>query len=382
MDRIQNEDDIPKQGSGLTRRGLLKGTAAAAGGLMLPPWMRPASAAPTADAVAAASGTVKVLVWEGYEYAEAYTGLTDIEIEAAYLAANEDTISKTASPGAFDALTIYQGMIDPLRHLGRIQPIDTSLLSNRDKLFAFFRDMDGLSRDGKTYGVPYTWGTMMVLYDADQLDAPQSFDDLMAPELKGKVAMPDDAYAVITTFARYAGIEDANRLSPAQLETVMDLLDKFRPQILSIAPSYGELPAMFARGEIAVSVPDWTPSVLAAKEAGRNVKSTIPAEGGFSFVDSWMLVEGAENEAAAYALMNEAIGTTAQTAMAEYTGLGIVNKEAAGNLPEEIASVWGYDDLEKNFSQAPLFPGAPISASDGVTTYQDWLQAWTQFKAS
>ncbi|MBY6120392.1 extracellular solute-binding protein [Mameliella alba] len=382
MIRHRNAENVRQTANGLTRRTLLRSSAAAAGGLVLPPWMRSASAATSAEAIAAASGAAKVLVWEGYENAEAFSGLPDVQIEAAYLAANEDTISKTGTPGSFDALTIYQGMIDPLLHLGRVQPIDTDLLPNRDKLFSFFRELGGLSRDGKTYGIPYTWGTLMVLYDADQIDEPQSFDDLMAPALKGKVAMPDDAYAVITTFARYAGFEDANRLSPDQLETVMNLLDKFRPQILSIAPSYGELPAMFARGEIAVSLPDWTPSVLAAVEAGRNVKSVIPAEGGFSFVDSWMLVNGALNEAAAYAVMNEAIGTHAQSVMAEYTGLGIVNAEAAAGLPEDIAKLWGYDDLQSNFSRAPLFPGAPISNSDGVTTYQDWLQAWTRFKAS
>lgn len=370
-----------KTNQGFTRRRLIGTAAAVATATMLPPWLRVAQAAPSADEIAKASGAVKALVWEGYEYADAFKNLSDINIGAAYLAANEDTISKTGTPGAFDLITIYQGMIDPLRHLDRIEPVDTALLANYDKLFPFFRDIEGLRRDGQLYGVPYTWGTMMVLYDAGQTDEPKTFEDLMAPALKGKIAVPDDAYAVITTFARYAGIEEANRLSPEQLDTVMGLLNDFKPQILSVAPSYGELPAMYSRGEIAVSLPDWTPTLMAAKEAGKDVRATIPAEGAFSFIDSWMVVKGAENQPGAYAVMNEAIGTHAQKEMAAYSGLGIVNQEAASQLAEEVAKAWSYDDLANNFEKAPIYPGAPIEPTDGVTTYQDWIKAWTEFKA-
>ena len=381
---MSEQNGKPNRGSiadAISRRSFFVSAAAAATAATVPPWLRSAQAAPSAADIDSASGGVKALVWEGYEYADAFKNLSDVSIEAAYLAANEDTISKTGTPGAFDLVTIYQGMIDPLRHLDRIEPIDTSLLSNFGKLFPFFRDIDGLRRDGELYGVPYTWGTMMVLYDADQTDAPKNFDDLMAPALTGKIAVPDDAYAVITTFARYAGIENANRLSPEQLQTVMDLLNRFKPQILSVAPSYGELPAMYSRGEIAVSLPDWTPTVMAAKEAGKDVRSTIPSEGAFSFIDSWMVVKGATNEAGAYAVINEAIGTHAQTEMAAYSGLGIVNQEAASGLSEEVAQAWSYDDLSGNFDKAPIYPGAPIEPEDGVTTYQDWIKAWTEFKA-
>ena len=366
---------------GLTRRCLLRLSGATA--LVLVPGLSPSVQATASKSdIADASGTVKVLVWEGYENPEAFAGLATIDIEAAYLAANEDTINRTGTPGAFDLLTIYQGMIDPLIRTGRVSPIDPSLIPNFDSMYGFFRDADGLRRDGKLYGVPYTWGTMMVLYDADKTDQPKSFDDLMSPDLTGKVGMPDDAYAVITTFARYAGIDQANSLTRKQLEEVMSLLRTFKPQILSIAPSYGELPAMYGRGEIAVSLPDWTPTLLAAREAGRNVHSIVPQEGAFSFVDSWMLVSGAENEAAAYKVMNEAIGPAAQKVMADSTGLGIVNPEAVAMLPQEIQEAWGYDNLQSNFKQAPIYPGAPIEASGDVTTYQEWIAAWTDFKAA
>lgn len=357
----------------LTRRHTLLGlasTAALLGGLV-------AGRAP-----AHAATSVNVLVWEGYENSEAFKGLADVTLTPAYLAANEDTITKTGTQGAFDLLTIYQGMIDPLRKVNRIEPIDESKVPNLASLFPLFSEMDTFKRDGQRYAVPYTWGAMMTLFDSEKTDEPKSFSDLMNPNLKGKIGMPDDAYAVITTFARYAGFDNANTLSKAQLGQVMDLLRKFKPQILSIAPSYGELPAMYQRGEILVSVPDWTPTVIGANNGGRKIKSTLIAEGGFSFVDCWMRVTGAEHVDEAYQVMNHAISEEAQQVIAVSTGLGIVNQKAVAKLAPDVTAPWSYDEVDKVFSRAPLYGGAPIEAVGDVTTYQDWVNAWTDFKAS
>ena len=356
----------------LTRRRFLASAGASAAAL----------AVGHPGAVMAAGGTVKVLVWEGYENPDAFAGLSGIEIQPAYLAANEDTITKTGAPGSFDLITIFQGMIDPLRKLGRIQPIDSGRLSNFDQLYPFFRDAEFFRRDGDLVAVPYTWGTMMVLYDAAKTAEPKSFDDLMSPALTGKIAVPDDAYAVITTFARYAGFDNANTLSRGQLDQVMALLRKFKPQLLSIAPSYGELPAMYQRGEITVSVSDWTPSAMAAQGAGMDVRTTIPAEGALSFVDCWMHVTGSANPDGAYAVMNEAIGVRAQEVMGLTTGLGIVNGNAVPKLGEAVAGPWRYENIDDTFARAPLYPGVPIEAEGDVTTYQDWLAAWADFKAA
>lgn len=341
-----------------------------------------AQAGLSAEEIEKASGKVKVLVWAGYADKKAFASLKGVSLEAALLAANEDTITKTKSSGAFDALTIYQGMIDPLRKLDRIAPINTSLLPNYSNLYPFFRKSEAFRRDGEVLGVPYTWGTMMMAYDAGRLEAPKSFEDLMAPELKGKIGMPDDAYAVVTTFARYAGFAEANRLTSDQLDEVMELLGKFKPQLLSIAPNYGELPAMYSRGEILASVPDWTPTALAASTEGRTIKTTIPEEGAFSFVDSWMVVNGAENLSGAYAVINQAISPETQAIVGKSTGLGVVNPEAVSDLGDAVAEAWRYEQLDETFDKAPLYRGAPVDESGDITTYQEWTSRWEKFKAA
>ncbi|MCY7300207.1 MAG: extracellular solute-binding protein [Ilumatobacteraceae bacterium] len=323
---------------------------------------------------------MKILVWEGYDSEQAFEKLDRIEIEAAYLAQNEDTITKTQADGSFDALTIYQGMVDPLIQTGRIVPIDTGLLSNYPHLMSIFRDSEALTRDGDVFGVPYVWGTMMLAYDAARTDRPRTFEDLLSPQLAGKIAIPDDAYAVLTTFARFAGFQDANRLTSPQLDEVFSLLERIRPQLLTIAGNYGELPAMYQRGEILVSLPDWTPTVLAATE--RDVQTTILEEGAFSFVDSWMVVHDSDNLAASYAMIDEAIGVTAQTVMSSAVGLGIVNEEAVNGLDPDLAAAWNYEDLEANYAQAPLYAGVPIEPDGDVVAFQEWIDRWSKFKSA
>jgi hypothetical protein len=57
---------------------------------------------------------------------------------------------------------------------------------------------------------------------------PHSFDDLMIPLLRKKIALPDDPYAVITTFALILGVlkppYPTNNLTQDQLNEVLDAL--------------------------------------------------------------------------------------------------------------------------------------------------------------
>lgn len=364
------------------RRLFLQGAAAAAlaaGGALAP---RAAQALTRAD-VDAASGDVNLLVWEGYEPEDAFKDLPKVTVKRSFLAQNDDTITKTGNAGDFDLTSIFQGQINALLKLGRIQPIDVSLLNHYGDLFPFFREDPSLQRDGKVYAVPIAWGPIIVCYDEDKTAKPESYRDLMKPELKGKVAMVDDAYAGISTFARFAGFEEANRLSPKQLDDVMKLLAEFKPQLLTIAPSYGEIPAMFKRGEIAASIVDIMNTVALARADGKKVSGTVPKEGGISYVDCWQMIAGAANPAAAYAVIDATISPKGQAVIGNYTMLGMVNPKALPDINPEANKLYPYDDLEAAFKLAPLYGGAPVDDEGGtLATHPEWIQRWSEFKAA
>src|SRR5205085_9795281 len=127
-------------------------------------------------------------------------------------------------------LTSCQGYIDALTTIDNIVPIDTSLLTNYPNVFARFRNDKAFKRDGKQYSVPFLWGTMQVNYVADKVKKPRSFQDLMAPALKGKIGLNDDTYSAITQFARFAGAKNPNHLTKAEFDRTFKLFAQFKPQ--------------------------------------------------------------------------------------------------------------------------------------------------------
>lgn len=338
-----------------------------------------AAQGPTKAQIAAATGPVPALVWEGYDAKSIYKGLSGVTVDPGYLTQNEDVLTKlrVGDRAQYALTTIFQGYIDPLLELDAIEPLDTSLLENYSGLFTRFQDERALKRDGKQYSIPFLWGTMQVNYNADETDAPASFDDLMDPSLRGRVGLNDDLYSSITQFARFAGAENPNQLTRDELDETMELLRKFRPQVASIQPG-SELTGLLARGEVAVSTPDWAPSIVEARKAGRDVNSTMPA---LTFIDGWLMVRGASDVAAAYKVIDKAISKEAQVTAGTELGLGLVNEAAAAALPKDIRAAWPYDDVGSLLDQAPAYPGVPIE-SDEFATLQDWVKAWEQFKAS
>jgi spermidine/putrescine-binding protein len=341
-----------------------------------------------AGAAQAATGTVTMLVWQGYDDPKAYLALTDtqdVTIKAGYLSQNEDIITKMPKGpnGSYDMGTILSGLFPALRDVGIPAPIDTGRLANYEDLFAEFKDTPLLVADGQVWGIPFLWGSIAVTYNTDEIQ-PESWYDLLDPKYKGKIALGDDVYSATILGARLAGFSDhATELTAEELDKVYAELTKFKDQTNGgiTANPYGEFQAMFKRGEIVAAFPDWIPTAVAARSAGVNVDLTVPKEGGFSFIDSWLIAEDANNPDAAYATLDQAISPGAQAHLAEALSLGVVNEKAVAKLPATLSDAYPYDDIETALENAPVY-AAPPSKSDSITTYNDWLKKWEEFKAS
>ncbi|MFT3974959.1 MAG: hypothetical protein QM699_16410 [Amaricoccus sp.] len=145
-----------------------------AAGSLLP--KRAQAAGLTQEDIAAATGPLNFIGAEPYQVRDTWPA--GLDINWAYNTSNEDVIVKTTQAGTFDALIIYQGMIDQLRKLDRIEPIDTSLLSNWDLVAPMFRDAEVIRRDGEIYAIPFMWGYGYLEYNADFVKAPASYEDL------------------------------------------------------------------------------------------------------------------------------------------------------------------------------------------------------------
>jgi spermidine/putrescine-binding protein len=324
--------------------------------------------------VAGAAGPLNVLGSQPYEVRDSWP--QDLDITWAYNTTNEEILTKTTQPGTFDMVIIYQGMIDQLRRLDRIEPIDTSLLANWEMMAPMFRDAEVIRRDGEVYAVPLHWGYGYLMYNADHVAEPTSLEDLMAPELTGRVAVPDDPYAVITTFAIFAGAERPNNLTREEFDRALALLRDFKPQILTIH-NYGDEVGLFARGDIWVGFPEYSNSLATTRAAGAaNVQITQLAA--WSYIDCMMVLKDAPNRAAAYRFIDNALATESQLLSTANSLAFPVNDEAIPAVSPELQ----YVSAEEALALAPMMPGVTVETDGPDVPFQDWVQAWIEFKAS
>ena len=56
------------------------------------------------------------------------------------------------------------------------------------KLYPFFQNSNSFRRNGDLWCVPCAWGDLLICYNAEKIDAPKKFDDLMDPSLKGNIS--------------------------------------------------------------------------------------------------------------------------------------------------------------------------------------------------
>jgi spermidine/putrescine-binding protein len=357
----------------ISRRKTLLGLAGLAAVPVAAPGIARAASITPGD-VASAKGTFNILGAQTYETPASYPKTLDVHW--AYNTTNEEILTKTTQPGTFDAVIIYQGEIDQLRKLDRIVPVDTALLPNWSQVAPLFRDAQVIRRDGKVFAVPFHWGYGYLEYNADMTAAPKSLDDLMSPKLTKKIGLPDDPYAVITTFALFAGYKDANSLTKPQFDATVALLKKFRPQVLTIH-AYGDETALFARKDIWVGLPEYSDSFIQARKAGAaNVQTAMLAA--WSYVDCFMVLGAAEHPAAAYAFINESLGADSQKLTTAHSLAFPVNDAAISALPKELQ----YTSSETVLKDAPLMPGVTVEEGGPDVPFQQWVQAWEEFKAA
>ena len=360
----------------ISRRQLNLGLAALglsplAGGLRMP---QAFAAELTLDEVEKATGPVNILGSQPYEARDSWP--SNLEVNWAYNTTNEEILTKTTQPGTFDAVIIYQGEIDQLRKLDRIEPIDTSLLSNWDKIGPLFRDSEVIRRDGNVYAVPFHWGYGYLEYNADEVAEPKTYDDLLSPKLTKKIGLPDDPYAVITTFAVFAGAKRPNNLTKEEFDKTIALLKSFRPQVLTIH-NYGDEIALFARKDIWVGFPEYSNSLIKTRAAGAN-NVQITQLAAWAYIDCFMMLKDAVHKAAAYNFINAALATQSQMLSTKHSLAFPVNDEAIPAISPELT----YKSSAEVLAKAPLMPGVTVEEGGPDVPFQEWVSAWEEFKAS
>lgn len=340
---------------------------------------------------AQAATTVIWIGWQGYDeplYAADYLENNEITLQTTYITANEEIITKLQAGGLgkIDVASPYFGHANIMIKAGLLTPLDMGRIPNFNDVLSFFVDVDLLLEDGVRYAVPFTWGTIPLMYRADLVsEVPTSWMDVMKPEYKGKVLMCGDVIAMMATWAPVViGQRPGTVVTPAQLKETIDFyIDMKRNQARVFTENWGEIADIFARGEAVISTCGWEPISLWAAEKGADVRYVFPKEGTMAFMDTYVIPKNAPNLDVAYGLVNQVISVEAQLKLAKDLGQAIVNGAAVPLLDEDNRKTYSYDELEKLADKGVGFVPFPPLEPDGIhATYDDMLEEWERFLKS
>ncbi|QEY65839.1 extracellular solute-binding protein [Metapseudomonas lalkuanensis] len=356
------------------------GAAAAAAGATLGRWI------PNAEA--AVGGRLDIMAWEGYTLqgeATDWIKQNGINVNASIMSNQDDVTAKLMGGGVrLDLAEYSNGYNELYKQLNQLRPIDTSRIPNYNKadIYTNFYDGEMWYWDGQRFAIPWTWGVDTIVYDPKSTTEPvESFKDLLRPEFKGKLTFLDNPLTVWPLVARITGFGDKfPNVTADELQEIFELMQPYREQCRTFAGSNGDVVSLFVAKEISACFCTWTAATLETAKQGVDTKYVFPKEGGAVWADAWFIPASAENIDTALEFINQALDPQVQAKMSKAVSSAVVNRRAVPLMEPSVRALFDYDNVDSFLKQSPL-KGQPPRTSEQYATYDDWLQAWSSFRA-
>jgi spermidine/putrescine transport system substrate-binding protein len=384
----------------ISRLTLLRRGGAAALGLGLMPTVLAACGGGDEAAAPEASGTIDYLSWTGYDIPDpmkAWKKENNVSVKPTYIGNHDDIQAKIkAGGGSYDLITYYQGYKDLYTELGILSNIDTDKIPNIDGLFTVFKEPDArnlwIEEDGDWTGVPWTWGSIGITWDEARVPGGlSSWDDLLDPKFKGRVAMVNDPLGAFTLTSHILG-KDPAAVPKDEYSEIRDYLEKMVAQSKTVSPGFTEMTNALVNGEADVCFQGWAYQNYLAAQAGHpTVKTKTPKEGAFSFCDLYAIPSTTDNADTVHAWINEALVPEMNARIAEYLVAAVTVEAAADLINADTKALYPYNDLElgdttgerlqKLFELAPFYGNPPIESDDYVT-FSEMQENWEEIKQS
>jgi spermidine/putrescine-binding protein len=334
------------------------------------------------------AGTINFLSWVAYDLR--FSAMNQwrtqhrINMNSTYISDYPEIPAKLTSPatrGLYNLAT-YGAQYGPTwKELGILTPLDMSKIPNYTNSLPFFKSGSTWARswhfDGQQWGIPFTWSYSANNYNAAKIAAPATTADFLKPEFTKKFALNNDYQGEILLAAQVLKIANQKGLFTfAQLHKIVDFLKALAKNALLVAPSNGDIANLFASGEIVACVDGFLGmQELVAAKGVNTIKSVVPAEGSFSFVDSYFIPAGSNDTDSAYAFINEALAPPMQAQESGYLQAGVTTQKGVAALSSANRAAYQPSNVDALFSRAPLFD-LPTNPPKGYASIADWESAW------
>jgi spermidine/putrescine transport system substrate-binding protein len=271
------------------------------------------------------SGVINVL-----KEFEAETG---IKVNYTTYATNEELYSKLKSSGAnYDVIIPSDYMIGRMIDEDMLEKLDFNNIPNYANIMEEYKNLefDPMNQ----YSVPYTWGTVVLIYNTKFVTKPvDSWDILWDEDYKGKIIMfhnSRDAFCIALKKLGYS----VNTTNIKELEEAAAELQLQKEK--EIVQGY-YMDEIFNKmgGEEAWLAPYYAGDALTMMEDNPDLAAAYPKEGTNIFVDSMCIPKDAKNKEAAEKFINFMCKAEIAAANSEFIGYSTPNQAAYDLLDDE-----------------------------------------------
>ncbi|MFQ3613456.1 MAG: ABC transporter substrate-binding protein, partial [Cyanobacteriota bacterium] len=256
-------------------------------------------------------GAVSIVAWAGYiergETDPAYDWVTGFEQEtgckvSVKVAATSDEMVALMNEGGFDLVTASGDATLRLIKGERVQQVNPRLIPSWDTIDPRLQNAPWHTVEGKHYGVPYQWGSNVLMYNTQAFrEPPTSWDVVFEEKMladgksnKGRIQAYDgpiyiaDAALYLKAHRPELGITDPYELTREQFDAALDLLRQQR-QLIGRYWHDAAVQVDDFVNEGVVASGSWPFQVNLLQYEGQPIASVVPEEGATGWSDTTML---------------------------------------------------------------------------------------------
>lgn len=226
--------------------------------------------------------------------------------------------------------TCVEETLGRLIELNRLQPLDTGRLPAWDRLHPVFRQLPGVTFEGRAYLAPVDSAATGLIYDTVRAPSRiESFAMLFGADLAGRIAIDAKPIIAIQIAALVLGFRDPYDLSSLQLDAVrnfyVDLKQQGRFPILW--ETHEDLARLYRDGTIVASS-GFPGDTRVYQQDGLKVEFVVAKEGPMLWACGYALDAACRNVDAAYAFLNFVLDPESQAGLATRLGFMVSNADA------------------------------------------------------
>ncbi len=352
-------------------------------------------------AVGPGEGRLDVVAWPGYfergesdktvDWVTPFEKTTGCKVNVKTVGTSDEMVA-LMNQGGYDLVTASGDSSLRLVFGKRVRPLDLSLVPGYATVDTRLQNAAWHTVAGVHYGVPYTWGPNLLLYNTKVFaKAPTSwsvvFEATVLPDGKPNKGRIQEYFgpihiasaALYLKSARPAlGIEDPYELNETQYAAVLDLLRQQHPLIHRYWNDANVQVQDFTTEGIVAS-DSWPFQVNTLVDNHQPVGSVIPKEGVTGWADTTMIATSAAHPNCAYRWLEYSLKPEVQAAVSAWFGANPVVAQACkvGALLPEGCKKNGYD----NFARISFWRTPTASCKQGTCVpYARWSADYVAIK--